>query len=173
MENRSKINQKEISEIEALMELSSVGDRVFAAQCILKKRIKNHKTQYLVKWQGWAPKYNTWEPEENIIDVRLIEAFNDSQRNKSRSNKKRGCRSARSNSENSTSTTTAVNNSSKSRSNGKLPATPALTNRRKVLAERLARQKLKLKSSNRIEKNDINEDNVSENGDCKEVILNF
>ncbi|KPM10354.1 hypothetical protein QR98_0089090 [Sarcoptes scabiei] len=61
-----------------------------------------------------------------------------------------------------------LNNSSKSRSNGKLPATPALTNRRKVLAERLARQKLKLKSSNRIEKNDINEDNVSENGDCKE-----
>ena len=35
--------------------------------------------EYLVKWQGWGPKYSTWEPEENILDARLIEQFNEKQ----------------------------------------------------------------------------------------------
>ena len=32
--------------------------------------------EYLVKWKGWSPKYSTWEPEENILDARLIQIFN-------------------------------------------------------------------------------------------------
>ena len=31
--------------------------------------------QYLVKWKGWSPKYSTWEPEENILDPRLIKVL--------------------------------------------------------------------------------------------------
>lgn len=72
----AKINPDQIAEIEALMELSAVGDRVFAAECILKQRIRRQKVEYLVKWKGWAQKYNTWEPEENILDHRLIDSFN-------------------------------------------------------------------------------------------------
>lgn len=33
------------------------------------------KTEYLVKWKGWTPRYNTWEPEENILDPLLIQIF--------------------------------------------------------------------------------------------------
>lgn len=57
------------------MELSDVGERVFAAECIQKRRIRKGKAEYLVKWKGWSRKHNTWEPEENIIDQRLLEAF--------------------------------------------------------------------------------------------------
>ncbi len=75
-----KINPQEIAKIESLMELSAVGERVFAAECILKKRVRKQRVEYLVKWKGWSPKYNTWEPEENILDIRLLEAFEQSQK---------------------------------------------------------------------------------------------
>lgn len=38
------------------------------------------KTEYLVKWKGWGPQHNTWEPEENILDPLLTDIFNKSQR---------------------------------------------------------------------------------------------
>jgi len=59
------------------MEQKTLGERVFAAEKITKKRLKNGRTEYLVKWKGWSPKYSTWEPEENILDPRLIEIFKD------------------------------------------------------------------------------------------------
>ena len=57
------------------MEKKSLDEMVFAAERINKKRIKNGNVEYLVKWKGWSPKYSTWEPEENILDQRLIEIF--------------------------------------------------------------------------------------------------
>uniref|UniRef100_A0A674P2B1 Chromo domain-containing protein n=1 Tax=Takifugu rubripes TaxID=31033 RepID=A0A674P2B1_TAKRU len=57
------------------MELSAVGERVFAAESIIKRRIRKGRIEYLVKWKGWSPKYSTWEPEENILDSRLFVAF--------------------------------------------------------------------------------------------------
>ncbi|CAN8002842.1 unnamed protein product, partial [Ixodes hexagonus] len=69
-----------VAAVTDVMELSSVGERVFAAECIQKKRIRKGRVEYLVKWRGWSHKYNTWEPEENILDVRLLEAFESSQK---------------------------------------------------------------------------------------------
>lgn len=34
-----------------------------------------------MKWKGWGPKHNTWEPEQNILDGRLIESFKKSLKN--------------------------------------------------------------------------------------------
>ena len=42
---------------------------VFAAERIKKKRVRQGKTEFLVKWKGWSQKYCTWEPEENILGL--------------------------------------------------------------------------------------------------------
>ncbi|CAN9510789.1 unnamed protein product [Ophioblennius macclurei] len=62
------------------MELSAVGERVFAAESIIKRRVRKGRLEYLVKWKGWSPKYSTWEPEENILDQRLFVAFEQRER---------------------------------------------------------------------------------------------
>ncbi|XP_071777317.1 E3 SUMO-protein ligase CBX4 [Centroberyx gerrardi] len=62
------------------MELPAAGEHVFAVEGIEKKRIRKGKIEYLVKWRGWSPKYNTWEPEENILDPRLLVAFQNRER---------------------------------------------------------------------------------------------
>ncbi|XP_037044918.1 polycomb group protein Pc-like [Bradysia coprophila] len=51
------------------------GGGVYAAEKIIQKRIRKGKVEYRVKWQDWTPRYNTWEPEENILDTRLIQMF--------------------------------------------------------------------------------------------------
>nr|XP_032836702.1 chromobox protein homolog 6-like [Petromyzon marinus] len=65
------------------MELSAVGERVFAVESIKKKRIRKGKAEYLVKWKGWSSKHNSWEPEENLLDPRLLLAFERIQQEKS------------------------------------------------------------------------------------------
>lgn len=73
------------------MELSAAGDRIFAAEAILKRRVRKGQVEYLVKWKGWAMKHSTWEPEENILDDRLILGFQQKERQREISGpKKRG-----------------------------------------------------------------------------------
>ncbi|KAM9857049.1 chromobox protein homolog 6a [Aulostomus maculatus] len=62
------------------MEPSAAGDRIFAAEAILKRRVRKGRIEYLVKWKGWAMKHSTWEPEENILDDRLILGFEQKER---------------------------------------------------------------------------------------------
>ena len=49
--------------------------QVFTAESILGKRRKKGKIEYLVKWEGWSDKYNSWEREKHILDLSLIEDF--------------------------------------------------------------------------------------------------
>ncbi|XP_059930759.1 chromobox homolog 7a [Gadus macrocephalus] len=57
------------------MELSSIGEQVFAVESITKKRVRKGNVEYLLKWQGWPQKYSTWEPEDHILDPRLVLAY--------------------------------------------------------------------------------------------------
>ncbi|KAM5148633.1 chromobox protein homolog 7 [Mantella aurantiaca] len=70
------------------MELSAIGEQVFAVESIRKKRIRKGKVEYLVKWKGWPPKYSTWEPEEHILDPRLVLAYEE----KEEKERAAGCR---------------------------------------------------------------------------------
>ncbi|XP_040917619.1 chromobox protein homolog 2 [Toxotes jaculatrix] len=73
-------------------ELSAVGEQVFDAECILNKRLKKGKLEFLVKWRGWSSKHNSWEPQENILDPRLLAAFNKKEQEKELLMRKRGKR---------------------------------------------------------------------------------
>ncbi|CAL8289537.1 unnamed protein product [Boreogadus saida] len=57
------------------MELSSIGEQVFAVESITKKRVRKGNVEYLLKWLGWPQKYSTWEPEDHILDPRLVLAY--------------------------------------------------------------------------------------------------
>ena len=49
---------------------------VFKVEAILKKRTtKKGELEYLIKWEGFSDRDNTWEPRCNIHDAPLLRAF--------------------------------------------------------------------------------------------------
>jgi hypothetical protein len=43
------------------------GENVWEVEEILSSRTRNKKVQYLVKWKGYSPDDNTWEPYDNLL----------------------------------------------------------------------------------------------------------
>lgn len=56
-------------------------DDVYKAERILDTKIVKGKKFFLIKWDGWDESNNTWEPEKNIIDTRLIDMFYELRKN--------------------------------------------------------------------------------------------
>ncbi|XP_068610846.1 chromobox protein homolog 7 [Brachionichthys hirsutus] len=75
------------------MELSAIGEQVFAVEAILKKRVRKGNVEYLLKWKGWPPKYCSWEPEEHILDRRLVQAYEEKEQRDG--HKRKGSKSKR------------------------------------------------------------------------------
>ncbi|KAG7171827.1 chromo domain-containing protein LHP1-like [Homarus americanus] len=47
---------------------------------ILEEREKKGKIEYLIQWKDWGPKYNTWEPQENLAGCQdIMKRFKDQQ----------------------------------------------------------------------------------------------
>ncbi|XP_033466954.2 chromobox protein homolog 7 [Epinephelus lanceolatus] len=78
------------------MELSAIGEQVFAVESIVKKRVRKGNVEYLLKWKGWPPKYSTWEPEEHILDQRLVQAYEEKeQRERTLGHRRKGSKAKR------------------------------------------------------------------------------
>ena len=43
------------------------GDPLWTVERLLDHRKRKNKTEFLVKWEGYGPEHNTWEPEKNLI----------------------------------------------------------------------------------------------------------
>merc|ERR1712028_242605 len=55
----------------------------FEVEKISKKRKNNGRIEYFVKWKGYAPSENTWEPVENLETAQdLVEKFEEEARQK-------------------------------------------------------------------------------------------
>ena len=51
--------------------------RIHGTERILKSRKRHGKLQYLVKWANYPVSESKWEPEENILDQRLLDDFHE------------------------------------------------------------------------------------------------
>ncbi|KAL1234865.1 Chromobox protein [Trichinella pseudospiralis] len=56
------------------------GD-VFMAECIMNERVRNGKKEYLVRWEGYSEKYDSWEPAEHILGEELFAEFKKAKEN--------------------------------------------------------------------------------------------
>lgn len=48
------------------------GEEEFIVEGIIDSRIYRNKLQYLVKWEGYGPEENSWEPAEHVHAPRLV-----------------------------------------------------------------------------------------------------
>lgn len=51
------------------------GEEEFDVEAILDCRRRYNQVQYLIKWKGYGPENNSWEPESNIHAKELMQSF--------------------------------------------------------------------------------------------------
>lgn len=71
-------NKRDVSAtkpIEKPQESLELGPNQYAAERIVKRRKRNGKIEYLVKWIGFKSAENTWEPEENVAECEAFAEF--------------------------------------------------------------------------------------------------
>ena len=51
------------------------GEEEFIVEEILDSRVINQKLRYLVKWEGYRIKHNSWEPTDNVHALECIADF--------------------------------------------------------------------------------------------------
>ena len=79
--NSVETKKKELQPIniqDTTLESTSQEQEIFYVERIKKRRTKNGKSEYLIKWQGLTEKENTWEPPENL-NLEIIKAYEEKQ----------------------------------------------------------------------------------------------
>jgi hypothetical protein len=56
------------------------GEEAWLVESILAARTRRGKKQYLVRWEGYSPAEDSWEPEDNIKDVQAFKDYKAQQR---------------------------------------------------------------------------------------------
>jgi hypothetical protein len=65
---------------------TNLPDEVYIVEKVVDKRkARSGKIQYLIKWQGYDDKDNTWEPAENVLSKNLITEFEEELKNQKKS----------------------------------------------------------------------------------------
>jgi hypothetical protein len=52
-------------------------DGTYEIERLLRRRVRHSKVEYLVRWLGWAPRFDTWESEN--LTTEIIEEFEEEQ----------------------------------------------------------------------------------------------
>jgi hypothetical protein len=55
---------------------------LFDIERLLDRRVQNGRTEYLVKWRGYGPAHNSWEPAEHLEMETMIRDFEESLKKK-------------------------------------------------------------------------------------------
>eukprot|EP00041_Stephanoeca_diplocostata_P026438 m.713033 g.713033 ORF g.713033 m.713033 type:complete len:915 (+) comp22968_c0_seq1:403-3147(+) len=67
------------------MDTTDAGGEIFNVEKILDSRLRGGKREYHVKWEGYGPEENTWEPAANLANNIILDAYLKAQSAKSNS----------------------------------------------------------------------------------------
>lgn len=64
----------------------------YSVERILRKRNRNGRVEYLIKWEGFNADHNTWEPRENLYCDQMVNNFERELKKKEKAQPKRTLR---------------------------------------------------------------------------------
>ncbi|KRY28320.1 NAD(P)H-hydrate epimerase, partial [Trichinella spiralis] len=70
-----------ISNSNSIQRMAREGSDIYTAECIMNERKRKGKKEYLVRWEGYSEKYDTWEPASHILGYELLQEYNEAKKN--------------------------------------------------------------------------------------------
>ncbi|KRY20855.1 Chromodomain Y-like protein [Trichinella patagoniensis] len=78
-ERKRKIFNRKLKRLMSLLTLLKLS---VVSICVIKKAVDfKGKKEYLVRWEGYSKKYDTWEPASHILGYELLQEYNEAKKN--------------------------------------------------------------------------------------------